>query len=209
MDGRSAFGPRVNGLVVLAVLVVAGVGVTAGYLQWKAPDLTAIVAARRGELTTAPTTPEGRLNAWLVYGNAGMHNRLTQMRLSAEQPWLATHAIGGTGPLDIFGIDLSEMPRELGQIDGLLVRVRLPLPVRLASAELTGVHAPFVPIYASSAQAPDPVVRAHELVAWALAGVGAALERDIPGARLSIEIGPGTSWFDAKASGARESEGER
>ncbi len=197
MDARTAFGPRVNGLVVLAVLVIAGVGVTAGYLQWKAPDLSAIVASRRGALAAAPTSPAGRVHAWLDYGNAFMHSRLTQMRLSVEQPWLATHAVRRAGQLDIFGIDLSQMPRELGEIEGLSVRVRVPVPTHLGSGELTGEHAPFVPIYASSSAAPDPIVRARELVTWALAGVGSALERDIEGATLTVEVGPETSWPQA------------
>jgi hypothetical protein len=197
MNARTESGPRVNGLVALGVLVIAGVGVTAGYLQWKAPDLAAIVASRRGAVAAAPTTPEGRVHAWLDYGNAFMHSRLTQMRLSAEQPWLVTHAVRSAAGLDIFGIDLSALPRELGEIDGLSVRVRVPIPTKLGTGELTGEHAPFVPIYERAADAPDPVTRARELVAWAVAGVGSALERDIAGATLVVEVGPATSWPQA------------
>ncbi len=195
MNARTEFGPRVNGLVVLAVLVIAGVGVTAGYLQWKAPDLSAIVASRRGAIAAAPTSPEGRLHAWLDYGNAFMHSRLSQMRLSSEQPWLVTHAVDNAGQLDIFGIDLTHMPRDLGDIEGLSVRVRVPVPTRLGSGQLTGEHAPFVPVYARGAEVPDSVARTKELVAWALAGVGDALERDIVGAHLTVEVDPKVSWL--------------
>ncbi len=174
-----------------------GVGVTAGYLQWKAPDLAEIVASRRGAIAAAPTSPEGRLHAWLDYGNAFMHNRLSQMRLSAEQPWLVTHAIGGDGALEIHGIDLTHMPTRLAEPDGLTVHVRVPAPKHLGTGALTGEHAPFVPVYARGADAPDPVARTKELVSWALAGVEKALERDIPGASLTVEVDPRTVWLAA------------
>jgi hypothetical protein len=75
------------------------------------------------------------------------------------------------------------------------VHVRVPEPTLLGRGTLSGEHAPFVPIYARAADAPDSIARAKELVAWALAGVGKALERDIAGATLTVEVDPKTAWL--------------
>jgi hypothetical protein len=236
---------RASGLGTLAVLVLLGVGVTAGYMQWKAPEVRAIVEARKGEVALAPSTSEGRLVHWLKYANAMIHNRLQEMRFSAAKPWLVTYAsaatsaeskaraasspvlTGGESPssgsqspssgsqeaesvgpgarvLEIYGIDLTDMPRELGRIQGLTIVVRLPRARSLGRGELAGNNAPFVPIVPASQPLPDANKRSHELAAWALQSLGQALERDIPGAHLSIEIGPEASWSELLEARSKE-----
>lgn len=186
---------RASGLLIVFLLVTSGVGVTAGYLQWKAPEVGEIIRERQREIAAAPRTTEGRLGQWLVYGSAQMHHRLQLMRYSAEQPWLVTHAVGtDAGALAIHGIDLSTMPKQVACIEGTAVHVRLPLPRLLATGPLTGSNAISIPVVADEAAAGDGVERARYLVAFAFDGLSQALERDIPGARFEIEIGPGTSW---------------
>jgi hypothetical protein len=186
---------RPHGLVVLLLLVVVGIGVTAGYLQWKAPEVGRIVAGRRAEIAGAPQDPEGRLEKWIVFGNPQIHHRLELMRFSERQPWLVCQAVGSdASALEIFGIDLSDMPREIGVVEGRLVRIRLPAPRVLAHGALAGEQAAFVPVYPDPARVPDAVLRAHELARYAFADLGKALERDIPGATLRVEIGPQESW---------------
>jgi hypothetical protein len=189
---------RARGLLVLAVLVATGVGVTAGYLQLEAPEVGEIIANRKREIALAPKTPEGRLEQWLVFGAPQIHHRMQMMRFSAEQPWLVTHAVRLDGEdadqLAIHGIDLSELPREIARIEGLDVHVKLPLPRRLGTGPLRGDNAVSVPVVLHDDLAPDSVERARFLVRFALDGLSQALERDIPGAKLAIEIGPENSW---------------
>jgi len=189
---------RARGLLVMSALVVLGVGVTAGYLQLAGPEVGEIIASRKREIAAAPRSPEGRLAQWLVFGGPQIHHRLERMRFSADEPWLVTHAIGRSattgGTVEIHGIDLAAMPLEIARIDGSTVRVRLPLPGKLGVGPLRGEHALSVPIAASPELAPDPVGRAVFLVRFALDGLAQALERDIEGAELVIEIGPGETW---------------
>lgn len=203
-----------RGLWVLAALVVLGVGVTAGYLQWKAPELSAIVAERRGAVAAAPHAPEQRLAKWLVFGDAFVHERLQQMRFSAEHPWLVAFAVGDERDASFTGIDLGAMPKSLTRIDGLTVYVALPAPVELGRAPLVGDRAPFVPLYPDSSRAPDAAgarARVQELVEWALKDIARALSRDIDGARLLVEVGPSTSFprEDAAPAGDAQRESER
>lgn len=195
---------RPSGLVVIGLLVVSGVGVTAGYMQWKAPEVGELIAGRKREIAAAPKTPEGRLTQWLVYGAPQVHHRLTLMRFSAEQPWLVTHAVG-TDPSNfaIYGIDLAPMPKEVASIEGTAVRMRFPRPVLLARGPLTGPNAISVPVAAAEENAPDGIERARYLIGFALDGLTQALERDIPGAQISIGIGPEGSWAEIAADRVR------
>jgi len=197
---------RPSGLVVLFLLVASGVGVTAGYLQWKAPEVGEIIAGRKRDLAAAPKTPEGRLEKWLDFGAPQMHHCLTMMRFSAEQPWLVTHAVGkDPASLAIYGIDLETMPKDFAWIDGATVHVRLPRPGRLSIGPLTGQNAMSVPVAATDESAPDAIERVRYLTGFALDKLSQALERDIPGAKLSIEIGPEATWTEIAADrGSRD-----
>jgi hypothetical protein len=191
---------RPSGIVVIGLLVATGLGVTAGYMQWKAPEVGELIAGRKREIAAAPKTPEGRLTQWLVYGAPQIHHRLTLMRFSAEQPWLVTHAVGSDARnLAIHGIDLSSMPKDVARIEGTAVRMRFPRPVLLARGPLTGSNAISVPIAAAEESAPDGIERARYLIGFALDGLTQALERDIPEARVTIEIGPEESWAEIAA----------
>ncbi|MFN0009980.1 MAG: hypothetical protein ACKVXR_18965 [Planctomycetota bacterium] len=195
---------RPSGIVVIGLLVASGVGVTAGYMQWKAPEVGELIAGRRREIAAAPKTTEGRLTQWLVYGVPQVHHRLTLMRFSAEQPWLVTHAIGkDPDSLAIHGIDLAAMPKEIAWVEGQAVRMRFPRPVLLARGPLTGPNAMSVPVAAAEESAPDGIERARHLIRFALDGLTQALERDIPGTQVSIGIGPEESWAEIAADRAR------
>ena len=199
--------PRARGLVTLSALVLLGVGVTAGYLQWRAPDLLARREAIAREVAASPSSPEGRLATWVLFGgDPQIHNRLQQMRFSEARPWLVTHAVGApadAAPEVVFhGIDLASMPKELVRQDGLVLHLVLPAPRELGRGPLAGEHAPFVPVFARAELAPDATARARELVAWALGGLEKALGRDVPGATLVIEIGPATTWAEIVAARA-------
>lgn len=193
--------PRARGLLVLAALVGVGLCVSVGYFFWsltsKASEARRIIDARKREIAEAPKTTEGRLQHWLVFSAPMIHQAIFNLRFSADRPWLVTHAVRADGGVDIYGIDLSDMPRTVARIDGSIVHVDLPMPRRLGTGILTGDNAAAVPVVASADLAPDPVQRARYLVHFVLDGLSGALERDIPGAKLEIDIGPAAS-FDAK-----------
>ena len=210
MDVPESEPRRFRGLVVLAALVAVGLAVSAGYFIWslssESSETWRIVQERKREIAAAPKTPEGRLANWLVISAPQIHHRLQLMRFSAEQPWLVTHAVR-TDPEDndhlaIHGIDFTDLPLTLGRIEGSTVRVRLPLPKELAVGALRGDNAVSVPIAARDDLAPDAILRASFLVHFALDPLAHALERDIPGATLAIEIGPETSWAEIAADSA-------
>jgi len=199
---------RASGLIALAAIVVAGL-VAPGYFHWKAPEIRARRLSTEAEVAGAPTSPAGRIAAWTRFGgDPQIHNRLQAMRFSAEQPWLVTHALrtpdgdAGRGEVEFHGIDLGDMPRELVVVQGFEVRLVLPEPRVLGRGPLRGDHAGFVPVYEPGAAVPDPRARAREILLWALEDLGRALERDVPGARFTIEIGPHASWSAVRESRA-------
>lgn len=205
VSGAPSISPRARprGLVALALLVIAGVGVTAGYLQWKAPDLLERKAATNREIASASQSETSRLATWVRFGNPQIHNRMLLMRLSEHQPSLVTHAIGeSAGEVEIFGIDLRDPPRDLVRIDGPVLRLRVPAPRSQGRGRLSGEQTNYVPVFADPALAPDPAARLEELLRWALKDLAAALERDLPGARLVIEVGPEASWAEVAAAAA-------
>jgi hypothetical protein len=201
---------RARGLLVMLALVLVGLSVSAGYFFWsltsKASATWKIIDARKREIAEAPTTPEGRLAHWLVFGAPQIHHSLEMMRFSAAQPWLVTHAVraGGAeeGNVEIYGIDLSGLPVTIARVEGSTVHVKLPMPRRLAVGPLTGDNAVSVPVAARADLAPDPVERAKFLVHYALDRLFDALERDIPGAKIAIEIGPEASFEEISAGPA-------
>jgi len=194
-DGSTRGAVRPDGLWLLLGIVVLGLASSAGYYRWKYPRVMAAVQER---LDAAPTTAEGRLDAWLDFGRSQIHRRILSSRLSARQPWLATHTVragagaGAAGPdgaPDVWGIDLDAFGTDAISREGLRVVVRFPEPRRLARAELVGDLARYVPAFASEAEAPDPVDRLFEIGDWMLAELAAALGRDIPGAGLELRAG--------------------
>lgn len=179
---------RVNGLAVLAGIVLLGVGSGAGYYAYKQPR---VAAEFQAELDAAPTTAEGRVRMWHEFGAPQIHHRITKVaRLSAEHPWLVVHALdpGDGGPPEAWGLDLEALPRPLSRVEGLTIVVELPAPRRLGRAPLAGDKARFVPVYGPGDAIPDPrePLRARALAA--LERLPQALAKDIEGARLEMRI---------------------
>ena len=182
-----------SGLGTLTLMIVVGVGVTAGYFHWKAADAKAEWDA---SLAAEPTSPEGRVARWLDWGRPMLHSRLKTMRLSRQQPWLVTHTVASRvegEPPEVFGIDLTDLPRDVIRQEGMTVRIELPAPRLLHRTFLVGDNAQRVLTVSPRAPAPDAVELARELVLFFVEGMKKALEEDIPGARLVIAIGPDAS----------------
>ena len=106
---------RAPGLLVLGVLVVAGLGITSVYFHWKAPEVVDRIRTARAAVSSDPAQ---RLDLWLEVGEPQIHNRLSLLRMSAQQPWLVTHVVEDGNPEgpSIIGLDLSTRSFEVGQI---------------------------------------------------------------------------------------------
>lgn len=184
-------GRRVNGLVLMLVLVAAGMGITSIYYHWKAP---AIVAERRAALASMSTDPEPMLVLWLEYGAPAIHARLEQMRIGAAQPWLVTHAqaapVEGEPPR-LWGVDLTALEPAWVQREGLAVIVALPAPRELGRAWLPADKEAGVLRLSAGLDAPPAgaaAARAEEVAQWSLERLDQAVRKDIPGASIEVRV---------------------
>jgi hypothetical protein len=184
---------RVNGIALLAVLVVAGMGITGVYYHIKAPKILAEMRRTQGEM---PASAEGRVGRWLDFGKALIDQRLVQLRLSPRQPWLVSYAVAsaaGDEDQEIWGVDMSGHSVDWTTREGMNVVVTLPEAKLLGRGELTGDMARNVPRYAAGAERPDANARARYVVEWALERLATPLAKDIEGARLIVRVGPSST----------------
>jgi hypothetical protein len=181
-----------NGLVLLLLLVVAGMGITSAYYQWKAPRL---IAERKALLATAPTEPEPRLEHWLLVNGALVHRRLQQLRISPRTPWLVTHALPSSDasePPELWGVDLTTLSMGWIQRAGLRIVVDLPAARSLGRAWLPEDKDLFVPKLPAGQAGPTDAQsadRARSICEHALEPLIEALPKDIPGAALVVRVG--------------------
>jgi len=177
---------RVSGLVVLVGIVVAGLITGAGFYRYQRGRMDARIAA---ELAQAPKTPAERAALWLRFAGPQIHHRLAVVaRFAPDKPWLVTHAVARPrGDPELWGIDCAGLSAELAHLEGLSVVVDLPAPRVLAHASLADEQAQRVPLYAAEAR-PDAAQRLSELALYLLEGIPRALERDVPGASLTIRV---------------------
>lgn len=185
---------RVNGLVLMVVLVAAGMGITSIYYHWKAP---AIVAERRAALASMSTAPEPMLDLWLEYGAPAIHARLQQMRIDAAHPWLVTHARESDSadePPRLWGIDLSDLDPTWVRREALTVVLSLPAPRALGSAWLPADKQDGVQRLAQGVQEPPAgasAARALDVARWSLERLDKAVRKDIPGATIEVRVAEG------------------
>jgi len=177
---------RASGLTVLSGIVLVGLLTGAGFYRYQRGKMDARLAA---EIAEVPNTPAERAALWLRYAGPQIHHRLAVVgRFAPDMPWLVTHAVAGAdGAHEIWGIDCSELSKELAHLEGLTVVVELPAPRLLTRASLAGEQVQRVPLYAA-AVSPDARQRLVELALYLLEGMPHALERDVPGASLTIRV---------------------
>ena len=131
-SGRGGY-LRVNGLLLMAVLVGMGFGAGALYYSYKEPRVREALDA---ELRAAPTTDEGRVEKWMEFFEPQVHHNLSEFaRASEDQPWIVTHAVdaGDGGEPLVYGLDVSHLPKE-----GLLAREGLAVVLTLDPVRLLG-----------------------------------------------------------------------
>lgn len=179
--------PRASGLQVLAVIVVAGMGIPALF-KLKAFNLE---RARDELIDNSPTTGEGRLKLWFMQVHPRVVEGIQASRFSAAQPWLVSHVVTAARADDlpeVWGVDLSEIPAEWIRLDGLVVHVDLPAPKLLARAMLVGDHVAGVQIFPSGTVNDGRELTKRRLE-FVLAKMIEALPQDIEGAHYVITVG--------------------
>ncbi len=176
------------------MFLIVGIGFAAGagYYSYKQPRVEAQI---QRELAAAPSTPEGRLDHWIEFGTVQVHHRLsTVARVSAEQPWLVTHAVqpqAGEELPAIYGLDVSDLPHDLLRREGMTAVLELPAPTLVGRATLEGDAAAYVPSYRRPEDVPAPGERLAYLVEFFLEKLIQGLEEDLEGARFEIRIARG------------------
>ncbi len=184
---------RMRGLPLLALIVLAGLVPTSIYFHWKVPGV--IEEFRRLVESERQRTPEERLALWFQMNAPQVHNRLRQLRLGADQPWLVAYGVGPVRkgePVEVVGIDFSDFAFDAVQLDGMVVRVLLEAPEPLGRHTLRGSQAINVPIYPDAAAAPEPRARIAAIVDYAMRHPDDFLEalvEDNPGASFRLVIG--------------------
>jgi len=179
---------RPSGTLVLLGLVGLGLAFGAGMYRIFQPR-----AAARTErmMAGAPTTTEGRVQAWVEFGGPIVLQRLRDARISSQQPWIVTHTVGAAGEAgDVWGIVSDELPRDLVHADGTRVVVTLPAPRFLATTVLVGDHARSVPRVAPGDPPPDASELLLRIARYALKIQIDDIREDIEGAELVIEVEP-------------------
>ncbi len=179
---------RPRGLLVLAAILVIGLGASAGFFRWAARDVAQGVL---GELAARPSVPEEQLELWLAFGEPQIHNRLLGLRYSSALPALVTHVRAPDSPREpptIFGVDLSGGRPARIERNGLRVEVTLGAPQALAPGPLTGEAADRVPRAAAGVGPGAGRPFAQGVLEWALEPLIEALPRDIEGASLVVVL---------------------
>jgi hypothetical protein len=173
--------------VLLAGIIVVGMGIPA-FFRWKVLELE---EERIELLRNAPDEPQARLALWFQHGQPRIHEALVKARFSRAQPWIVSHVVAPASQVEapeIWGIDVEDLLQDVVRQDGLVVRVTLPGPTLLARDVLVGDNALGVAVFAPDAR-PDGRVLARDRIEFFLARLIEALPRDIPGTRISVEIG--------------------
>jgi hypothetical protein len=188
-------GPRMNGLLLVLLLVLGGMGIGSFYYRIKAPGIIREMRAMRDGI---PTAGEPRLEKWMEFGAPMIHGRLTKLRLSSQQPWLVTHVVESDQegrPGEVWGVDFTDLPIDIIRRDGMQVVIELPAATPLAEARLVGEHTVRVPRYARNAEIPNPNRRVEEMIRYALRHPDdfiARVEREIEGASIVVRCGEDT-----------------
>jgi len=184
---HAARASRPPGFALLLALIAVGMGIPA-FFRWKVVSLG---RERDRILSEAPSAPEARLALLFRYVQPQILQTLQKARFSADQPWIVSHVVAPPNaqePPEIWGIESSEIGPEATFVEGLDVRVVLPAPRLLARDVLVGDSALGVEVYAPPGP-PDPRVLLRNRLEFVLAPLIEHLPGDIPGARISVEVG--------------------
>ncbi|MDA1267397.1 MAG: hypothetical protein O2816_20130 [Planctomycetota bacterium] len=179
---------RAAGLVVLAAVVVVGMGMPALYRWW----VPVLKEQKEKALAEAPSESEALVGRWFEMLQPQVVHVLHMCRFSSSQPWLVSHVMrprSAEEPPEVWGMGDDEVGPGSVVLDGMAVRVVLPAPRVIARDVLVGDNALGVQVYDPDHPPEDPRALLRNRVEFVLKKHMAALEKDIPGAYLSVEVG--------------------
>lgn len=179
---------RPPGLAVLATVVAVGMGIPAFY-RWKVGDLN---RDRERMLAEAPSVPEARVELWYSHLQPRVLGVLHKCRFSSKKPYIVSHMVAPRSPdepPEVWGVPEDAITPERVVLDGMVVRVVLPAPVLVDRDVLVGDNAVGVEVYPPERPPKDPRVLLRGRLEFVLGKFMAALEKDIPGAYVSVEVG--------------------
>ena len=179
---------RAPGLPVLVIIVAVGMGIPAFY-RWKVGDLN---RDRERMLSEAPSVPEVRVELWYSHLQPRVLGVLRKCRFSSKKRYIVSHMVAPRSadePPEIWGVPEEAITPEQVRLDGMAVRVVLPAPVIVDRDVLVGDNAMGVEVYPPEHPPEDPRVLLRGRLEFVLGKFMAALEKDIPGAYVSVEVG--------------------
>lgn len=143
------------------------------------------------QLDSAPKTPEGRVEKWLIFGHPQIDTCIELLRMSEEQPWIVSHVIAqDSGPPRVFGLDLEKLEDPYLRRVGTRIEIWLPEPGELGRTKLIGRNAGEVPVYEEGQEYPILQERIRDMIEWRLHTVVERLQSDIPEVEVRLEFGP-------------------
>jgi len=179
---------RAPGLAILFTVVAVGMGIPAFY-RWKIGDMK---GDREEILASAPSEPEKRAELWFEFMQPQVYEVLRACRFSAHKRYLVSHMVAPRSaeePPEIWGVPDEEITPDNVVLDGLVVRVLVPAPRIVDRDVLVGDNALGVEVYLPESPPEDPRVLLRNRIESVLRKTSGALERGIPGAYLSVEVG--------------------
>ena len=148
-------------------------------------------AKLQAQLDSAPKTPEGRVEKWLIFGHPQIDTCIELLRMSEQQPWIVSHVIRQPeGPPRVFGLDLAKLEDPYLVRVGTRIEIWLPEPGELGRTFLVGRNASEVPVYEEGQEYPELQARIRDMIEWRLHTVVERLKSDIPEVEVTLEFGP-------------------
>ena len=150
-----------------------------------------LAADLQAQIESAPKTPEGRVEKWLIFGHPQIDKCVRLLRMSEDQDWIVSHLVAqADGPPAIYGLDIAKIEEDYLVRVGTRIEIWLPKPGLLGRAELIGRNADRVPIFKESDRKPDIEDRLRDMLEWRMRDVFEHLEADIPEVEIAFLFGP-------------------
>lgn len=179
-------GLRPNGLLVLLILVLMGSSLIILY-RYMEPRLAADLQAK---IESAPRTPEGRVEKWLIFGHPQIDTCVRLLRMSEQQDWIVSHLVAqADGPPEVYGLDIALIEEDYLVRDGTRIEIWLPKPSLLGRAELIGRNSDSVPTFQLSDSLPVAEDRLRDMLEWRMRDVFEHLRADIPTVEIEFRFG--------------------
>ncbi len=150
-----------------------------------------LAADLQAQIDSAPRTPEGRTEKWLIFGHPQIDKCIRLLRMSEQQEWIVSHVVAHEGALpEVFGLDIEKIEEDYLVRRGTRIEIWLPEPGLLGRAKLIGRNADRVPVFEEDQRKPDVEARLRDMLEWRMRDVFEHLRADIPEVEIEFMFGP-------------------